>query len=101
MNKLFHNKNAKIGLQTEKIFGDSIQTKPFIIDKLKSYFNIKHNLTNISYTGQMQVVIEYFKKQTINFTQGGFNIGDYLSFQRKGGNGSLSKSIPKNTIEYP
>jgi hypothetical protein len=37
----------------------------------------------------------------IIFTKGGFNIGDCISFQRKGGNGSLSKNIPKTTIQHP
>jgi hypothetical protein len=37
----------------------------------------------------------------ITFTKGGFNIGSCVSFQRKGGNGSLSKNIPKNTIRHP
>ncbi|GMO68029.1 MAG: hypothetical protein Nk1A_6630 [Endomicrobiia bacterium] len=37
----------------------------------------------------------------INFTKGGFNIGDVVSFQRKGGNGALSKHIPKTAIEHP
>lgn len=37
----------------------------------------------------------------ITFTKGGFNIGGCISFQRKGGNGSLSKHIPKTTIQHP
>jgi hypothetical protein len=37
----------------------------------------------------------------ITHTKGGFNIGDCVSFQRKGGNGSLSKIIPKNSIKHP
>jgi hypothetical protein len=37
----------------------------------------------------------------ISFTKGGFNIGGCVSFQRKGGNGSLSKHIPKTTIQHP
>jgi hypothetical protein len=37
----------------------------------------------------------------ITFTKGGFNIGGCISFQRKGGNGSLSKNIPKTTIKHP
>jgi len=37
----------------------------------------------------------------ISFTKGGFNIGDCISFQRKGGNGSLSKRIPKTSIQHP
>jgi hypothetical protein len=37
----------------------------------------------------------------ITFTKGGFNIGNCISFQRKGGNGSLSKNIPKTTIQHP
>jgi hypothetical protein len=37
----------------------------------------------------------------ITFTKGGFNIGGCISFQRKGGNGSLSKNIPKTTIRHP
>ncbi|MDR1087653.1 MAG: hypothetical protein LBL16_05440 [Endomicrobium sp.] len=37
----------------------------------------------------------------ITFTTGGFNIGSCVSFQRKGGNGSLSKHIPKTAIRHP
>ncbi|MDR3092409.1 MAG: hypothetical protein LBU33_00655 [Endomicrobium sp.] len=37
----------------------------------------------------------------ITFTKGGFNIGGCVSFQRKGGNGSLSKRISKTTIQHP
>jgi len=37
----------------------------------------------------------------ITFTKGGFNIGGCISFQRKGGNGSVSKNIPKTTIQHP
>jgi hypothetical protein len=37
----------------------------------------------------------------IRFTKGGFNIGDCVSFQRKGGNGSMSKNIPKTSIKHP
>jgi hypothetical protein len=37
----------------------------------------------------------------IVFTKGGFNIGGCISFQRKGGNGSLSNNIPKTTIQHP
>lgn len=37
----------------------------------------------------------------VNFTKGGFNIGNCVSFQRKGGNGSLSKTIPKHDIKHP
>jgi len=37
----------------------------------------------------------------ITFSKGGFNIGSCVSFQRKGGNGSLSKTIPKTAIKHP
>ena len=37
----------------------------------------------------------------IEFTKGGFNIGKCVSFQRKGGNGSSSKTIPKHDIKHP
>jgi len=37
----------------------------------------------------------------ISFTKGGFNIGNCISFQRKGGNGSLSRHIPKTSIQHP
>ncbi len=36
----------------------------------------------------------------IEFTKGGFNIGKCISFQRKGGNGFLSKTIPKHDIKH-
>ena len=37
----------------------------------------------------------------IRFTKGGFNIGECVSFQRKGGNGSISRTIPKTSIKHP
>lgn len=37
----------------------------------------------------------------VSFTKGGFNIGSCISFQRKGGNGSLSRHIPKTSIQHP
>lgn len=40
--------------------------------------------------------------KTVTFSQkGNINIGECVSFQRKGGNGSLSKTIPKNSIKHP
>jgi hypothetical protein len=37
----------------------------------------------------------------IIFTKGGFNIGDSISFQRKGGNGSLNSKYHKTDIKHP
>jgi hypothetical protein len=37
----------------------------------------------------------------IVFTKGGVTIGSIVSFQRKGGNGSLSRNIPKTAIKHP
>lgn len=37
----------------------------------------------------------------VTFSKGGFNIGTCISFQRKGGNGSLSKHIAKTDIKQP
>jgi hypothetical protein len=37
----------------------------------------------------------------ITFTNGGFNIGECVSFQRKGGNGFMSRTIPKTNIKHP
>jgi len=37
----------------------------------------------------------------IEYSKGGFNIGECVSFQRKGGNGSLSRNIPKSSIKHP
>jgi hypothetical protein len=37
----------------------------------------------------------------IKFTKGGFNIGNCVSFQRKGGNGSMSKNISKTSVKHP
>lgn len=45
-------------------------------------------------------VLNTLSKQ-ITFTKGGFDIGECVSFQRKGGNGSLSKTIPKYDIKHP
>jgi hypothetical protein len=38
---------------------------------------------------------------TVTHTKGGFNIGQCVSFQRKGGNGSMSNHIPKTDIKHP
>ena len=48
----------------------------------------------------MKSVLNTLPKK-ITFTKGGFNIGQCVSFQRKGGNGKLSKSIPKHSINHP
>ncbi|MDR2629107.1 MAG: hypothetical protein LBC30_03920 [Puniceicoccales bacterium] len=37
----------------------------------------------------------------IVYTKGGFNICECVSFQRKGGNGSLSRTIAKTDIKHP
>ena len=37
----------------------------------------------------------------VTFTRGGANIGGCVLLQRKGGNGSLSKTIPKHDIKHP
>ncbi|MCA6072182.1 MAG: hypothetical protein LE178_01365 [Endomicrobium sp.] len=37
----------------------------------------------------------------IKFTKGGLNIGKCISFQRKGGNGSMSKTVSKTSIKHP
>ncbi len=40
----------------------------------------------------MKDLLEKLSKE-ITFTKGGVNIGECVSFQRKGGNGSMSKKI--------
>ena len=62
----------------------------------------------ILYNRDTSIVKIYAMKDVLNclpvnivFTKGGFNIGDCISFQRKGGNGSFSKLIPKTTIQHP
>jgi len=62
----------------------------------------------VLYNRTTSIVKIYAMKDILNnistdvvFTKGGVNIGDCISFQRKGGNGSLSKHIPKNTIQHP
>jgi len=62
----------------------------------------------VFYNRNTSVVKIYPMKEVLNslstdivFTKGGFNIGGCISFQRKGGNGSLSKHIPKTTIKHP
>lgn len=62
----------------------------------------------VLYNRDSSVVKIYPMKEVLNnlptdivFTKGGFNIGGCVSFQRKGGNGSLSKHIPKTTIQHP
>lgn len=46
-------------------------------------------------------ILAYIEKQPFKFTKGGFNIGNCVSFQRKGGNGALSRDIPKTDIKHP
>lgn len=48
----------------------------------------------------MKAVIKNISKE-IKHTKGGFNIGNCVSFQRKGGNGSISKKYPKDDIRHP
>ena len=62
----------------------------------------------VFYNRNTSVVKVYPMKEVLNslstdivFTKGGFNIGGCISSQRKGGNGSLSKHIPKTTIKHP
>ena len=49
----------------------------------------------------MKDVLKALYKEEIVFTKGGLNFGDCISFQRKGGNGSLSKNINKTDIKHP
>ena len=56
--------------------------------------------TDIMYLYRMKDVLSSLPKN-ITFTKGGFNIGSCISFQRKGGNGSMSKHIPKEDISHP
>ncbi|MDR1695564.1 MAG: hypothetical protein LBR69_02885 [Endomicrobium sp.] len=62
----------------------------------------------VLYNRDTSVVKIYAMKDVLNslptnivFTKGGFNIGCCVAFQRKGGNGSLSKDIPKTNIRHP
>jgi len=48
----------------------------------------------------MKDVLQQLPTEII-FTKGGLNIGNCITFQRKGGNGSYSKNIPKTTIQHP
>jgi hypothetical protein len=58
--------------------------------------------TSIMAIYAMQDVIKFLHSRTnITYTKGGFNICDCVSFQRKGGNGSLSKTIDKHDIRHP
>ena len=41
------------------------------------------------------------RNNQVTLTQGGVDIGNCVSFQRKGGNGSLSKAIAKDDIKHP
>jgi len=56
--------------------------------------------TSLARIYHMKDVLQKIPNDLI-FTKGGFNIGNCISFQRKGGNGSLSKNIPKTTIQHP
>lgn len=48
----------------------------------------------------MKKTLEKIPKE-LTHTKGGFNIGECVSFQRKGGNGSLKSDWPKNHIKHP
>lgn len=56
--------------------------------------------TNIFRIYQMKEVLSRLDTD-IQMTKGGVNIGNCVSFQRKGGNGSLCKNIPKYSISHP
>lgn len=47
----------------------------------------------------MKAVIKNISKE-LKHTKGGFNIGNCISFQRKGGNGSMSKKYSKSDIRH-
>lgn len=49
----------------------------------------------------MKDILKNLYDNPLKFTKGGFNIGETISFQRKGGNGSLSKTIPKTSLTHP
>lgn len=49
----------------------------------------------------MKDILKQLYNKPLKFTKGGFNIGENVSFQRKGGNGSLSKTIPKTSLMHP
>ena len=48
----------------------------------------------------MKSVLKNISKE-LKHTKGGFNIGNCISFQRKGGNGSISKKYSKSDIRHP
>jgi hypothetical protein len=49
----------------------------------------------------MKDVLSKLNKDISISKKGNINIGNCISFQRKGGNGSLSKTIPKTSIKHP
>lgn len=54
----------------------------------------------VFYIYPMKEVLKNISKD-IKFTKGGFDIGDYVSFQRKGGNGKSSTKYKKTDIKHP
>ena len=48
----------------------------------------------------MADVLRHLRKDIV-FTKGGVNIGNCVSFQRKGGNGAHAAHIDKHTIQHP
>ncbi len=62
----------------------------------------------VLYNRDTQIVKIYAIKEILSslptdivFTKGGFNIGGCISFQRKGGNGSLRSKYQKTNIKHP
>lgn len=49
----------------------------------------------------MKEVLTKLNKKIVFTGKGNVNIGSCVSFQRKGGNGSLSRNIPKTDIKHP
>ena len=49
----------------------------------------------------MKEVLKDIKKDIVFTAKGNVDIGTCMSFQRKGGNGSMSKTIPQTDIKHP
>jgi len=106
VSKSKNTKNPLFSEEQQKKWGVFFRTNVKKILKWGFSKNLNREIL-VLYNKDTSIVKIYAMKNVLNclptdiiFTKGGFNIGGCISFQRKGGNGSISKH-PKTTIQHP
>lgn len=106
--KASNTKTFLFPLDVQKKWGDFFTKN--VVDILKWGFSNKSSREIlVLYERDNSIMQIYVMKEvlnrldkTVSFSiKGNIDIGNCVSFQRKGGNGSLSKTIPKNSIKHP